>query len=75
MDIGRIWGSGQADYVVTAQDAKKIIFEFCFGTKDASQVVNSFKLIKAKYGVIVSDGELKVDGNILWIPKYLFLLI
>jgi len=64
-----------ADFIVTIGD-QKIIFEVGTGSKDARQIMNTAKKVKAKYGINISNNELSLDvtNNIVNIPINYFLI-
>jgi|WetSurMetagenome_2_1015567.scaffolds.fasta_scaffold09109_7 uncharacterized protein len=65
-----------ADFIVTSKDGSRIVIEVGYGSKDCTQLHNSMMKCEAKYGLLISDGPLKVlaDGRVLGIPKEVFLL-
>jgi hypothetical protein len=76
LNVARRWGEGEADYAITTYDRKKIAIEFSFGSnKTKEQVLNTSQKINAKYGIVVSGTELKIEDNTVFIPKRYFLLM
>ena len=73
--VARLWGEGQADYIVASRDLKKIVFEFGFGTKDTKQIRKSMSVAKCKYGILVAENGLELKDNVVYIPKNIFLLM
>jgi predicted AAA+ superfamily ATPase len=76
LNFARRWGSNEADYAITTNDRKKIAIEFSFGkNKTKEQAETTSENIDAKYGIVVSETELKVENNIIFVPKRYFLLM
>ncbi|MCK5459545.1 hypothetical protein KAI52_00340, partial [Candidatus Parcubacteria bacterium] len=68
---------GGADFILQIGNTKKIIIEAGLGKKDKKQVINTMNKIKADYGVIFSNTELKFNSmlNIISVPlDYYFLM-
>ena len=68
---------GCADFVVgDSRDNSQIAIEVSYGAnKDASQVKTTMKKLSAKYSLVVSQHELAVEDNVVFVPhKFFFLL-
>lgn len=65
-----------ADFILTLKDRSKITIEVGFNKEDISQVVNTQKKIKGKYGIIFGSKNLElVNESIIKVPlKYLLLI-
>ena len=70
-------GKGCADFIIVdIRDNSKISIEVSYGVnKDAKQARSTMNKISAKYGVVISKRELKVEDNVVFIPHKLFFLI
>ncbi|MDI6737473.1 MAG: AAA family ATPase [Nanoarchaeota archaeon] len=64
-----------ADFIITRQkDNAKTVVEVGYGQKGPRQVRQTMKKVSAKYGIVIYDGKTKLEGNILFVPKRVFLL-
>ncbi len=67
-----------ADFIVRTKAHKlPVVIEVGLGKKNdgVDQVLNTIKKTNARYGIVVADTQLKIDNNVLRIPKEFFLLI
>ena len=70
---------GGADAIVEISSVKGTIsipVEVGWGYKDSRQVKNTMKRLSSPYGIIVDDVvKPELDGNVIHIPKYMFLMM
>ena len=69
---------GSADFIFRVDNKIQIAAEIGIGKKNAKQIAKTLKNIKCDYGIVISQGELKLDktdNNILMVPMDYFLLI
>ena len=69
-------GEGGADFVLT-RGKSRVVLEVGWGKRDASQVQATLKKIGGDYGILLTDGLLKLDADkrIVTVPlEYFFLL-
>ncbi|MHA1868830.1 MAG: ATP-binding protein [Candidatus Heimdallarchaeaceae archaeon] len=69
-------GKRCADFIVSdARDGSSISIEVSYGVnKDAEQAKATMDKISAKYGIVISKRELKIEDNVVFIPHKLFFL-
>jgi len=69
-------GKGCADFIISdIRNNSKISVEVSYGVnKDARQAKATMNKISAKYGIVISKRELKIEDNIVFIPHKLFFL-
>lgn len=73
VDMYRIEGSGECDFMLVSGDNKKIACEIGYGHKTTTQLKKTMGDIECKYGILISDDELAVFGDVVIVPKrYLF---
>jgi len=65
---------GGADFILRL-GSKKIVIEIGCGDKGIKQAEYSLKRIKGNYGLVISESELSLQGNIVKVPLDYFLLI
>ncbi len=65
-----------ADFILSdKRDGKKIPIEVSYGAnKDINQTKKTMKKTSAKYGLIISKKDLKIEDNIVFVPHKLFFL-
>jgi uncharacterized protein len=69
---------GSADFIFRVDNKIQIAAEIGIGKKNTRQIAKTLKNIKCDYGIVISQGELKLDekdDNILMVPLDYFLLI
>lgn len=68
---------GSADFILQVANQKEIVIEIDLGNKGPIQVKKTMKKINSRYGIIVSNNELKkIDGEeIIQIPLQFFLMM
>ena len=68
---------GCADFVVgDTRNNSQIALEVSYGTnKDTSQVKTTMQKLSAKYGLVVSQHELAIEENVVFIPNKFFFLL
>nr|WP_206205499.1 ATP-binding protein [Thermococcus sp. MV5] len=65
---------GGADFVLTFPD-KKIVIEVGYGNKGIKQVKRTMRKVDANFGIVIWEGNLEVEGDIIKVPKEWFMLI
>jgi predicted AAA+ superfamily ATPase len=70
-------GKKGSDFVVKdTRDNTNIVIEVGYGlNKNGDQVYNTINKFKARYGIVISKKDLKIEGNIVFIPHKLFFLL
>jgi len=66
---------GGADLIIKTPVGKPIPVEVKFGDKSEKQVLKSMKKFNSPYGIVIGNFELKFEGNILYMPRNLFLVL
>lgn len=80
LDVSRDSKNSRADFVVRTiapVNGKDLVpIEVGYGRKDNKQVISTMNRIKnSKYGLVFSERELETEGDIVFVPKRIFLLI
>lgn len=67
---------GGADFIlVDKRNNSKIAIEVSYGAnKNAEQAKKTMNKISTKYGIVISKRELKIEGDVVFIPHKLFFL-
>jgi predicted AAA+ superfamily ATPase len=66
---------GGANFIILPFNDKPIPLEIGYGDKSEKQVISSMKKFNSKFGILISEKELKFENNILYIPKELFFVL
>ncbi len=65
---------GGADFILSTPRGK-VVVEVGWGEKDDRQVRKTMRKIKAERGLVVHGGEVRREGEVIWLPKEWFLLM
>ena len=65
---------GGADFILKLSD-KKIAIEIGYGNKGVKQAQATLEKIRGDYGLVISDSDLSLEGEIVKVPLKYFLLI
>lgn len=75
VDVARREGDGEADFILTSNDRKHIACEVGFGVKNKERVTKTMATISCKYGLVVAENQLALDGDTVFVPKRMFLMM
>ncbi len=76
LDIKYDSEEGGTDFIIMNKtDNKNIPLEVGYGEKSDKQVLQTMKKVNSKYGILISETNLEVKNNVLYLPKELFLLL
>lgn len=65
---------GGADFILSFSD-KKIAIEVGYGNKKVEQARATLEKIQGQYGLVVSNSQLGIEGNVVKVPLEYFLLM
>ncbi len=63
------------DFIIVPLEGKPIPLEVGYGEKGLKQIKKSMEKFGSNFGILISETEFKFEGNILFLPKELFLIL